>query len=184
MADVFCIVPQTGRLSDPTRKTVLRTPLAYSDTEAHSMRFIAIGEGGTPADLTDVGVTGAFKAADGGTVKPLTGTVSGNTAEVILPAACYAVPGRFTFSMFLSASGRTRTVMWVEGIVEKNVTNDGRDPGTPITNIEAIIGNANAAATRATQAAEQAEAVVDAGIATAAETLQYLGYEEEETSNG
>lgn len=180
--DVYCIVNQTVKLSTPTRKTQLQTPLAYNNTLAHCMRVTVVNEDGTDADLTGVGVTASVLMADGQTVEPINGTASGNVAEVILPASCYLVPGRFKFTMNLTSGGTTRTILWVEGYIERNTTNDVIDPGTPVPNITQAIGNANAAAATAnaaaTDAANAAQAALDAAaaiqIATVAETKEYL----------
>ena len=58
--------------------------------------------------------------------------------------------------MNLTSNGTTRTVLWVEGFVERNTSGTIIDPGTPVGNIEQAIGNANAAASAANAAAETA----------------------------
>ena len=203
MDSVYCIVSQTVRLSEPTRKTQLQTPLAYNNNLAHSMRVIVLEDDGTDADLTGVSVIGNMLRADGNTVFPITGTVTGNVAEVELPVSCYVVPGRFKFTLDLTiprstrdiddfstskayvkgdlvkrngvvyrfvndhaagawndadvvADRHTRTAMWVEGYVERNISENIVDPGTPPGNIQAIIQQAGNAATAATTAAGQA----------------------------
>ena len=160
--DVYCIVQQTVRLSMPTRKTQLQTPLAYNNTLAHAMRVTVLNEDGTDAVLTGVGVTASMMRADGETVTPILGTTSGNVAEVILPASCYVAPGRFKFTMNLTDNGSTRTVLWVEGFVERNTSDDIVDPGTPVGNIETAIGHAEEAAEAASTAAENASAFTSA----------------------
>lgn len=154
---VHCIVSRTIKLSEPTKKLNLAQPLAYTNAKAHSMEVVVVNDDGTDADLTGIGCTASFKRSDNTTVEPINGTVSGNVAQVILPASCYVIPGRFTFTMDLSdGNGATRTVLWVDGMVEKNTTSDIVDPGTPVGNIEQAIGNANAAASAATTAATAA----------------------------
>lgn len=86
--------------------------------------------------------------------------------------------------------GAARTVLWVEGIVERNTTDTIVDPGTPISNVSQAIGNANAAtasassaaftainaAAMANAAAATAVAAAEAiSIATVAQTTEYLG---------
>lgn len=155
--DVYAIVEQFIIITKPTRKTELREPLAYNNAMAHSLRAILMTEDGEPADLTGVGVTASFVRSDGETVEPINGTASGNVAEVILPESCYIAPGRFTFTMNLTkAGGYTRTIMWVNGYVERNATGKIVDPGTPVGNITQAIGNANAAASSANDAASNA----------------------------
>lgn len=101
---VYCIINQTMRLSDPTRKVNLAEPLAYSNQRAHAFRVTVLAEGSDdPADLTGIGVTAAFmRVKSNDTVTPIIGTVTGNVAEVVLPASCYNVVGRFTLTVDLS----------------------------------------------------------------------------------
>lgn len=168
MADVFCIVQKTVKLSEPTGKTQLQQPLAYDNALAHSIRAVIVNDDGTPADLTEVSVVGSMMKADGNTVTPINGTVSGNIADVVLPGSCYLTPGRFKFTMNLTNSEASRTILWVEGYVEKNISGTIIDPGTPVGNIPQAIGAANSAATSATtaaasalEAAEEAEAYAE-----------------------
>ena len=190
MANVYCIVNKHIKLSTPTSKTQLQEPLAYDNALAHTMQVTVFNDDGSEADLSGVGVTASFKKADGNTVTPINGVVSGNVAQVILPASCYVTPGRFKFTMNLSANSQVRTALWVEGFVERNIDGDIVDPGTPVGNISTAISQANAAAsaarsatttaqnaaTTANQAAQTAQAAADAiAIATVAETKEYLG---------
>lgn len=168
--NVNCVVSRSGRLCDQTGKIYLETPLAWNNAMAHAMRYTALDDAWAAADLTGIGVTGSFLRADGETVEPINGTVTGNVAEVILPPACYIVPGHFKFTMHLTdQSGATRSVMWVEGTVERNTSTAQLDPGTPIPNISQAIGQANAAANAATSAASDANTAANAAN-TAAET--------------
>ena len=178
MAEVYCIINQTIKLADRTHKVYMNEPLAYDNALAHAMQVTVFNDEGEE-DLSGVGVVGSFMKANGDTVSPITGTVSGNTAQVILPASCYVTPGRFKFTMNLSKDGATRTVLWAEGHVERNVGGTIIDPGTPVGNISTVIAEANAAATAANEAAEAAEALVeqleDFEIATLSEAMEYLG---------
>ena len=160
--NVNCIVNCNIKLSEPTKEIFLSAPLAYNNTLAHAMRVTVYNDDGTEADLTGVGVTGVFLRADNNAVDPINGDIvegaSGvkNIAEIILPASCYIIPGRYTFTMNLTANGSTRTALWVEGHVKRNTSGTIIDPGTPVGNIEQAIGNANAAASAANAAAETA----------------------------
>ena len=73
----------------------------------------------------------------------------------------------------------TRTVLWVEGHVERNVGGTIIDPGTPVGNISTAIANANAATESATQAANRANQAASAieglEVATLEEAKTYLG---------
>jgi lysophospholipase L1-like esterase len=179
-------------------------PLAYNNALAHAFRVTVVDEQGEAVDLSGVGCAGAMLNAHGVTVSPIIGTVSGNTAEVILPVSCYVVPGNFKFTMNLTkptstegidafstavnyakndlvvysgvvyrftaahtagawtgtdvvADAASRTIMWVDGFVEQNVTESIVDPGTPVGNITTAIAQASGAATAATAAAAEAE---------------------------
>lgn len=173
--DVYCIVDKTIMLETPTPKMYLAAPLAYDDTKAHAMRVTVQNEDGTAADMTGIGVTATMKL-DGNntTVEGITGTVSGNVCQVILPAACYAVPGYYVFNMNLTKSGGyNRTVLWVEGIVEKNTSGTIIDPGTAVTNYSTVIANANAAASAANAAAESANSAASSATAVVNSSVRY-----------
>ena len=162
MSEVYCIVHETAKLPHPTRKVQLNEVLAYNNAQAHAMRVTLFEDDGTAADLTGASATGSFKRADGQTVEPINGTISGNMAEIILPASCYVAPGRFTFTMNLNKTGGfARTILWVNGIVERNTTDEIVDPGTPVGNIEQAIGQATAAAAAASEAADDANEAAD-----------------------
>lgn len=156
MADVYCIVERTIKLKDQTPKVYLSQPLAYNNALAHAMRVDVRNDDGTAADLTGVGVTASFLKSNNETVEPINGTTDGSIAQVLLPASCYVTTGRFKFTMNLTSNGTTRTVLWVEGFVERNTSSTIIDPGTPVGNIEQAIGSANAAASAATTAATAA----------------------------
>lgn len=184
--NVNCIVNCNIKLSEPTKEIFLSTPLAYNNTLAHAMRVTVYNDDGTEADLTGVGVTGVFLRADNQAVDPINGTIivnaSGvkNIAEIILPASCYIVPGRYTFTMNLTANGSTRTALWVEGHVKRNTSGTIIDPGTPVGNIEQAIGNANSAASAANAAASDANAAAETATQAAEAALE--NYDEMEQS--
>lgn len=164
MAEVYCIVNKTIMLSTPTQKTQQQQPLAYDNALAHAMRVTVVNEDG-PESLSGISVVASFMKADGNTVTPINGTVGGdnlNVAEVILPASCYVTPGRFKLTMNLVKNGAARTVLWVEGHVEKNIGGTIIDPGTEVDNIPTVIAEARQAAEDAAEAAENASAYTDA----------------------
>ena len=173
--EVYCVIDETIKLSDKTHKKWLDTPLAGGNAQAHAFRLTVLNDSGSAADLSGIGVTGEFLRQDNETVSPITGTKSGNVLEIILPPSCYAAPGRFTFTMDVTNGGKTRTALWVNGAVERKNSTSIVDPGTPVTNYETIIANANAAAERANAAADSIPESID--IATLAETKTYLGIE-------
>lgn len=159
--EVYCIVNQTIDLEKPTRKIQLQQPLAYDNALAHAMQVTVVGEDG-PVSIVGCGVVGKFTPAGGNTLTPLPGNVVGtNVARVILPSACYRNPGRFKFTMNLTLNGVNRTVLWVEGHVERNETATIEVP-TEVIDVAQVITDASAAGQRAEEAAEAAEAFTDA----------------------
>jgi uncharacterized protein YjdB len=156
--EVYCVVQKAGKINEPTKKITLNEPLAYNNALAHAMRYIAFDKNNAPIDLQEenVSVTASFVKSNNVTVEPILGTVDGNVAEVILPPSCYVTPGRFRFTMNLNKGEAMRTVLWVEGNVERNTTDEIVDPGTPVGNIEQAIGQATAAAAAASEAADDA----------------------------
>lgn len=154
--NVNCIVSRTIRLAEPTKKITLHEPLAYNNQFAHAMQVAVVDDDKQPVELTGVSVVGTFLNNDGVTVDPIVGTVDGNVASVLLPPGCYVCPGWYCFTMNLVFGGASRTVLWVEGMVERNVSGNISDPGTPVGNIEQAVGNANAAAAAANTAAANA----------------------------
>ena len=160
--EVYCIVNKTITLSAPTQKVDLSEPMAYNNALAHAMQVTVHNDDESEANLSGISVTGTFLKANDEAVTPITGTISGCVARVILPASCYVQPGRFKFTMNLSKTGGySRTVLWVEGRVEKNTSGTIIDPGTAVTEYSAIIASAQAAAEAATTAAENCPAITD-----------------------
>lgn len=177
-AAVNCVVDKEMKMSDPTRITQLRPPLVYNNSLAHLFRVKVFNDDCTEADLDGIGVTGYFLNANNQTLSPILGSTTGNAAELILPPACYAVPGRFTFTMNLTSTegnnSYIRTVMWVEGIVKRAISDTTPiDPGTPVTNYETIMTNADAAAARANSAAESANTAAQAAQGAAQYAVRY-----------
>ena len=154
--NVNCIVSRTVRLAEPTKKITLHEPLAYNNQFAHAMQVVVVDDDKQPVELTGVSVVGTFLNNDGVTVDPIVGAVDGNVASVLLPPGCYVCPGWYRFTMNLVSGDASRTVLWVEGMVERNVSGNISDPGTPVGNIEQAVGNANAAAAAANTAAANA----------------------------
>lgn len=81
-------------------------------------------------------------------------------------------------SMYIIASGgsttnQNRTALWVEGIVERNLSGTIIDPGTPVANITQAINNANAAAASATSAAADAASAAEDAEGAAQHSVRY-----------
>lgn len=88
-------------------------------------------------------VTGAVKRSDGGLV-PLTGTLSGNAASVVISAAALAYPGPIGVHVVLTQGGSTTTVLKVIYSVDDN-SGAAVDPGTIIPSVNDLITAINTA---------------------------------------
>ena len=62
--------------------------------------------------------TGTVVRADGGTVGPISGTVSGNTCYIDLPQTAYAIPGPVRIFLTWSSSSVVTTFVAVDGNVQ------------------------------------------------------------------
>lgn len=112
----------------------------------------SIGEGDKKADRFGVkayrnGVqenlsgtcSGLFIRADGRTVTVTGGVVSGNTAYITLPEACYAIEGYFCLAIKITTANETMTVRIVDGMVSRTSTDVIVDPGTIIPSVDDLI---------------------------------------------
>ena len=88
-------------------------------------------------------VTGAVKRRDGGLVA-LTGTLSGNAASVVIPAAALAYPGPIGVHIILTQGGSTTTVLKAIYSVDDS-SGTAVDPGTIIPSINDLITAINTA---------------------------------------
>lgn len=168
---------------------VIMTPITPSfmggDQEAHRFVIDCYRQNSREAvDLSGAGVTAYFLRADGVTI-PLVGETDGNAASVLLPAACYAVQGRFSLAVKLSLDDGTadsiNTIFWGEGAVSRSRTDVVIDPDSVIPSLEELLaqieameiatGNANTAAetavSTANAAAEAATNTANEAAATA-----------------
>lgn len=102
MADVYCIVRRTVKITEEAPVVTLKRPLAYDNAYAHAVEVTLLNDDDTPADLTGAGVVATMLRADGRGVFPINGTITGNIAQVILPPACYVVPGRIKLTVNLA----------------------------------------------------------------------------------
>ena len=103
---------------------------------------VCLYENGAPYSAGGT-VTGAVKRSDGGLVA-LAGTLSGNAASVVIPAAALACPGPIGVHIILTQGGSTTTVLKAIYSVDDN-NGVAVDPGTIIPNINDLITAINAA---------------------------------------
>lgn len=153
-------------LDADTIRDSLRQPLGQGNAKAQTFALV-VTQGGEAASLSGVGCTGYFVRADGTTVA-IVGTVSGSTALVTLPAACYAVQGRCKLSVNLTKGNDIHTLLMVEGYIDRTRTDAVVDPGDVVPDIDELlaqIATMESATAAANTAAARAEAVTDAASA-------------------
>lgn len=77
-----------------------------------------------PVDLTGISCQGMFRDGNGNNILISSGTVTGNTAYVTLPQACYNYEGQFVLAIKLIGGGVTGTMRIIDGVVD-NTNTDG-----------------------------------------------------------
>lgn len=110
---------------------------------------VRIFNNGASVTLTGCSCSGYFMRPDGNTTV-ITGTISGNTAYVTVPQACYAYPGNFTLSIKVTGAGFAGTMRIIDGTVVDTSTGSFVDPGSVIPDLAswtALVNSANTAAT-------------------------------------
>lgn len=143
----------------------LATALLTGDEEAH--RFVVScyrGNAREKVDLSSAAVTGYFVRTDGATL-PINGDVENGSAVVQLPAACYAVPGRFSLVVKAAKGDTIASILWVQGAVGRSHTDNVVDPGESLPTLDELMAQIG----RLEQATTAAEAV--ANLTAEAQTL-------------
>ena len=138
--------------------------LFTSDNSANKIG-LRVNKGGQDVTLSG-GCTGYVIRQDGYTVS-LTGTVSGNTAYIVLTTSCYVVPGQISIVI----KNDTTTIGACCGVVTRTTTDAIVDPGHVIPSLEELLAQiaaCEAATTAATTAATNAN--TKAGLADTAAT--------------
>ena len=135
---------------------------AQNDKLAH--RFdITVTENGAAADLTGLSASAYFIRPDDGVVT-LQGTISGSVVSVVLPSACYEVPGHFSIIIKIHAGQVTSAssitaIFWGDGTITRTETNIIIDPAHVVPNLDELlaqIATIEAATTAANTAASSA----------------------------
>lgn len=137
--DIVSIDLENGNI----HRSFLQHSIGEGDETANRFGVRAF-RNGEPVNLSG-SCMGLFIRADGATVTIADGVISGNTAYVTLPAACYAVEGNFSLAIKTTATGNVLTLRIVDGVVSRTSTNAVVDPGTIIPSIEDLIAAIEAA---------------------------------------
>ena len=138
---------------------------------------VEVTSNGDPVSLANATVNGYAIRDDGETVL-VTGSASGNTASITLPASAYVVPGPLDIVIKITADGVTMAVGAWRGYVQRSTTDTIVDPGHVIPSLDELLAKiadceaattaANAAASSANTAATNAN--TKAGLADTAAT--------------
>lgn len=150
-------------LAQPLSKTLLPHAFLTGDEQAHRFR-IALHRGDAALPLTACEVIGYFIRPDGATVS-ITGTVADGCAQLLLPAACYHQPGRFSLVIRLTQEDTRVTVFWAEGAMSRSATDTLVDDGVipSLDELLAQISAMEAATEAASTVAQTVQSKLDSG---------------------
>lgn len=123
-------------LNQPVAVTFLHGNLFSQDNAGNTIN-VNIMDNGEPATIGGT-VSANVIRADGETVA-VSGAIDGNKAYVILPQACYAVPGRIEIIIKLTQNTTVTTIAAIVANVYRSTTDTVIDPGTIIPDIAALI---------------------------------------------
>ena len=123
-------------LNQPVAATFLHGNLFSQDNAGNTIN-VHVMENGEPATIGGT-VSANVIRADGNTVA-VSGAIDGNKAYVILPQACYAVPGRVEIIIKLTQNTTITTIAAIVANVYRSTTDTVVDPGTIIPSIQTLI---------------------------------------------
>ena len=137
---------------------------------------VRIFRGDEPVNLSGVVVQGVFMPPQGDPIAITSGNiVSGNTAAVVLPQACYNYDGPFCLAIKLVSSGEgiTGTVRIVDGIVDNTHTNGTVAPTESVPTYQEVLAVYDAAieAMEGAVFADREQSLTDAQKAQARENI-------------
>ncbi len=152
----------------------------FTADSAANLIGVEVYDNGAAASLSGT-VIGYAIRADGGTL-PITGTLSGNKASIVLPASAYVLEGPLDIVIKVVSGSVKTTVGACRGYVTRATTDSIIDPGHVIPSLEELLAQidacetatdaANTAASSANTAASNANSKATAAntAATAANT--------------
>ena len=159
---------------------VLNNPdalLQRGDRAAHKF-LLTVQNGGQNLPLEGASAMGYFDRADGVAV-PISGTITGNTVEIVTKDECYAVPGPMLLMVRLQTEGQILTLMTMSLMVGRGPSDALADPDHIIPSIDDLLSKiekmesgtnaANTGADAANSAANEARTAADAANSAANE---------------
>lgn len=152
----FYVNLRTGAAYERAKK-----PLSQGNALADKI-VVHVQDCGSDVDLTGMGVSALVVRFDGQTV-PLTGSIEGGAACVMLDKSSYAVPGEARVTVMLSAGEMVQTVLVLLLNVDTSQTSIVVDNGTigDLATLLAEIANMREATEEAQEAAEAAHDAID-----------------------
>ena len=114
------------------------------EKNAHEFIIYAVDESGEQVPLTGT-ITASCLRADGGTVWISDGSIMDGEAHVTLSEQCYAIPGRFVVSVFVTNGDATVCIYCGIGDASRNQSDTAIDPGTIMPSIADLIARIEAA---------------------------------------
>ena len=108
----------------------------FSQDNQGNLVGVNVLDGGAPATLSGT-VSASVIRADGATVS-VPGSLSGNSAYVIMPSTAYAVPGPLSIVIKLTGGGSVTTLCALVVQVYQSTTDTTVDPGTILPSIEQL----------------------------------------------
>ena len=129
-------------LNQPVEATFLHGNMFSQDNAGNTINVYVL-DNGEPATIGGT-VSANVIRADGNTVA-VSGAIEGNKAYVILPQACYAVPGRVEIIIKLTQNTTITTIAAIVANVYRSTTDTVVDPGTIIPSISSLIAEIEAA---------------------------------------
>ena len=147
-------------LNEGVRMNRMGRLFAQNDKFAHAVE-VRVLQGGADADLSGLMASGFFIRADDSTVN-VTGEITGSTARIALPQACYEVPGHFSLVIKVYDTDHSTAVFWGDGTITRTETDSLVDPAHVVPDLSALlaqIATIEAATTAANSAASAANTV-------------------------
>lgn len=124
-------------LCKPVHLIHMDVPFFVGDQNAHRFH-VKLARKGCAIDVSGIQVTGYMVRADKQTVI-WDGEADGCDLYLTMPAACYAVPGRFRLLLRVTLGDTIETALWVEGAMIASATDVIVDPGEKFPSLEEML---------------------------------------------
>lgn len=131
----------TVDLCEPARLIQMDVPFFTGDRNAHRFH-VKLVRAACAIDVTGISAKGYMVRADKQTVI-WDGEVDGCDIYLTMPAACYAVAGRFRLLLRVMLEDTIETALWVEGSVRDSGTAAIVDPDDTLPNLNELIDQIN-----------------------------------------